>query len=197
MGGLLDFGPKGGGLLGGGPFELAQIKRKIFVSYHHGGDRAYYEAFSRTFCDRYDVIDDNSPDRIIDSEDVDYVRRRLSDSFITGSSCTVLLVGRDTWGRKYVDWEIDATLDKRHGLIGVQLPSALLLQDGTVGAPLRLLDNVNTGYALWLSWAQITSSAAELKRYIEIANAKPQYLIDNSRARRYRNAGIFESWSKR
>src|SRR5215472_6130945 len=114
MGGLFDFGPQGGGLLG-------QITRKIFVSYHHGGDRAYYVAFSRTFCDQYDVIDDNSPDRIIDSEDVDYVRRRLSDSFITGSSCTVLLVGRDTWGRKYVDWEIDATLDKRHGLIGVQL----------------------------------------------------------------------------
>lgn len=195
MGGLFDFKPSSG--LGGGLFALAQTKRKVFVSYHHGGDRGYYDAFSATFCDKYDVIDDNSPERRIDSEDLDYVRRRLCENCITGSSCTIVLVGRDTWGRKYVDWEIDATLDKQHGLIGVQLPNALVLQDGTIGVPLRLLDNVKTGYAVWLSWAQLTASTADLTAFIEMANAKSSFLIDNSRRRRYRNAGIFESWSNR
>jgi hypothetical protein len=194
MGGLFDVGP-GTRFLRGGLFELAQIKRKIFVSYHHGGDRGYYDEFCRVSCDQYDVIYDNSPERRIDSEDVNYVRRRLSDSFIAGSSCTINLVGRDTWGRKYVDWELDATLDKQHGLIGVQLPSALVLQDGTIGVPLRLLDNIKTGYAVWLNWSQITASTDVLTRIIEIANSKQKYLIDNSRARRYRNAGIFESWT--
>src|SRR5690349_7530115 len=100
------------------------IKRKVFVSYHHGGDQAYYEAFSKAFCDTYDVITDNSLERELDSENVDYVMRRIRENYISGSSCTIVLVGKDTWGRKYVDWEINATLEKEHGLIGVLLPTA-------------------------------------------------------------------------
>ena len=53
MGGLLDFGPFDFSAQGGGLFDLAglaQTKRKIFVSYHHGGDQYYYNAFSDVFC---------------------------------------------------------------------------------------------------------------------------------------------------
>ena len=50
------------GLLSG----LGATKRKVFVSYDHGGDRAYYESFMNTFSDRYDVIHDNSVERAID-----------------------------------------------------------------------------------------------------------------------------------
>jgi hypothetical protein len=45
------------------------VKHKIFVSYHHGGDQAYYDAFSKAFHDTYDVIFDNSLERKIDSDD--------------------------------------------------------------------------------------------------------------------------------
>jgi len=45
-----------------------QVKRSIFVSYHHGGDRYYYDLFSKTFCDQFDVVHDNSPERAIDSD---------------------------------------------------------------------------------------------------------------------------------
>src|SRR4051812_21993517 len=100
------------------------IKRKVFVSYYHGGDQAYYNAFSTAFCDGYDIISDNSLERRVDSEDINYVIRRIRESYITGSSCTIVLVGKDAWGRKYVDWEIKATLEKEHGLIGVRLPTA-------------------------------------------------------------------------
>jgi hypothetical protein len=44
-------------------------KREVFLSYHHGGDQLYYDAFSKTFCDDYDVVTDNSLERRIDSED--------------------------------------------------------------------------------------------------------------------------------
>ena len=43
------------------------VRRKVFVSYHHGGDQAYYDAFSSTFHDQYDAITDNSLEREIDS----------------------------------------------------------------------------------------------------------------------------------
>jgi hypothetical protein len=159
-------------------------KRKIFVSYHHGGDRYFYESFSRTFCYQYDVLDDNSPERAISSDDVDYVRWRLSNAHITGSSCTIVLVGCQTWGRKYVDWEIDATLEKEHGLIAVMLPTGV----GTV--PDRLGDNIQTGYAPSYWWAQVMANAAFLKHAIEHAIDKPAWRINNTRERRYRNAPL-------
>ena len=173
--------------LGGGFWPQQQVKRKVFISYHHGGDQAYYDAFSRVFCDTYDVITDNSLERRIDSEDVDYVIRRIREDYITGSSCTIVFVGKDTWSRKYVDWEIKATLDKQHGLIGVRLPTAPTTLEGSVIVPYRLLDNMQSGYALWVTWQQITAGTQACTQLIEQANARDKRLIDNSRDRRLRN----------
>lgn len=58
-------------------------------------------------------------------------------------------------GRKYIDWEIKSTLDKQHGLIGVQLPTLLSNSYGQVTVPARLSDNIASGYALWVSWADL------------------------------------------
>lgn len=80
-----------------------------------------------------------------------------------------------------------ATLQDEHGLIGVQLPTAPVTPNNTVNVPLRLNDNINSGYALWLSWAQITSSAQQFAAYIEEANARDKRLIVNNRDRRFRN----------
>lgn len=173
---------------GGGLRPQQPVKRKVFVSYHHGGDQAYYDAFSKRFCDIHDVITDNSLDRQIGSKDVAYVMRRIREDYVTGSSCTIVLVGRDTSGRKYVDWEIDATLEKKHGLIGVRLPTALVSPDNKVTVPGRLHDNIQSGYALLLTWEQITAGGQECARYIEQANARDNSLIVNTRERRLRNA---------
>ena len=123
-----------------GGFNYAPPKRSVFVSFHHGGDRNYYDAFSRLFADNYDVIQDNSVERVIDSDDAEYVIRKIREEFITGSSCTVVLCGQQTPQRKFVDWEIKATLDKEHGLIGVNLPTNPKFPNGTVVVPNRLFD---------------------------------------------------------
>jgi hypothetical protein len=162
-------------------------KRKVFTSYHHGGDQAYYDAFSRTFGTSYDVITDNSLDRAVDSDDVDYVMRRIRENYITGSSCTIVLVGAQSWGRKYVDWEIDATLEKQHGLIGVKLPTLPVVNNGCM-KPDRLQDNIDSGYAVWTWWETIIGEPSKLAELIEQANAKSALLIKNGRARRLRNA---------
>lgn len=176
-----------GGLFGSSLRIQAAVKRKVFVSYHHGGDQGYYNAFSKAFHDTYDVITDNSLEREVDSEDVDYVMRRIRENYITGSSCTIALVGKDTHARKYVDWEIKATLDKEHGLIGVRLPSASMSVGNKVIVPGRLYDNIQSGYAVWCSWADITASVEACRRYIEAANARDKRLINNARDRRLRN----------
>lgn len=164
------------------------VKRKIFVSYHHHGDQLYYDIFSRTFHDTYDVISDNSVERKFDSDDVRYVMRRIREDHISGSSCTIVLVGQQTWGRKYVDWEIDATLEKQHGLIGVRLPSAPINSSNQVTVPDRLHHNIATGYAVWVTWDQVTSHPSNLLSFIEIANSKQKTLINNSAPRRERNS---------
>lgn len=163
------------------------IRRKIFVSYHHGGDQTYYDAFSKTFSANYDAVFDNSLERKVDSDDPEYVLRRIRENYITGSSCTIVLIGRDTWGRKYIDWEIDATLQRQHGLIGVQLPTAPINFNNTVTVPDRLHDNIQSGYALWVNWQQLTGPQV-LTAWVEQANARPKHLIMNGRERRFRNA---------
>jgi len=162
-----------------------QIKRKVFVSYHHGNDQWFYNEFSRVFNDTYDIISDNSLERAIDSDDPDYVMRRIREKYITGSSCTIVLCGAETPNRKYVDWEIKATLDKEHGLIGVNLPTSITSQYGGVIVSDRLHDNVQSGYAVWINWEALT--VEYLKQCIELANSKPTGLINNSRPMMRRN----------
>jgi hypothetical protein len=168
--------------------SIQAVKRKVFVSYHHGGDQAYYDAFVHAFDRTYDIVADNSLDRAIDSDNVDYVRRRIRENYITGSSCTIVLVGRDTWGRKYIDWELDATLEKEHGLIGLQLPTLPTNPNNTVSVPDRLNDNIQSGYAVWMRWDWLLQNPAQLPNLIEQANTRSKTLIRNGSDRRLRNA---------
>lgn len=179
----MDYGIFGSAIRGQAP-----VKHKVFVSYHHHGDQAYYNAFSTAFHDTYDVIYDNSLERRVGSDDVDYVMRQIRENYITGSSCTIVLVGAETWRRKYVDWEIKATLDKEHGLIGVYLPSAARdPRDNKILVPDRLFDNIRSGFALWISWEQLVASGDQLERYIADAKTRSAKLIVNNRVRLQRN----------
>jgi len=162
-------------------------KRSIFVSYHHGGDRAYYDAFSRLFANSYQLVGDNSVERTIDCDDAEYVIRKIREDYITGSSCTVVLCGAETPNRKFVDWEIKATLDKQHGLVGVYLPTNPALPNGNVVVPARLFDNIQSGYAIWANWSGLTLNPTALPRLVEEANGKSKLLIRNGRDLRYRN----------
>lgn len=160
-------------------------RRKVFVSYHHGGDQAYYDEFSRFFHDQYEAIRDNSLERLVQSDDTEYVMRQIREQYITGTSCTIVLIGAKSHERKYLDWEIKATLDKSHGLVGIVLPTHAKNPTGEIIVPDRFLDNHKTGYAVWSHWDGLTVQG--LTQLIDAAIAKPQRLIDNSRPMRQRN----------
>lgn len=160
---------------------LLLTRRSVFVSYHHELDQDYYGYFSRLTEDHYGVVNDNSSQDIFDSANPEYVIQQIRDKNITGTSCTFVLCGPQTWGRKYVDWEIKATLDKEHALIGIALPN-----NPAGFVPERLYANIQSGYALWLSWASI-SDAAFLKSNIELAISRQKNLIRNWQALRLRN----------
>ena len=171
---------------------MAAPKRQIFVSYHHQADQAYYNAFSQTYCNQgYDVIQDNSLRNARDSDDPQYIMQAIRDNHITGTSCTIVLCGALTYGRKYVDWEIKGTLDRDHGLIGVRLPTAPLdPATNRITVPARLHDNISSGYAPWITWQQFMAGPVELKAFIESAlspTVRPKGLIVNGREMMRRN----------
>lgn len=164
----------------------APTKRKVFVSYHHGRDQAYYDAFSAQFHDRYEVISDRSLDRARNSEDPSYILRYIRERHISGSSTIIVLCGLETPQRKYVDWEIQAALSQQSALLGVKLPPVQVVNNGCA-KPARLQDNFTSGYAKWVWWEDIIQNPAALLQAIEDANSSPKRLIDNSRVRKYRN----------
>lgn len=174
--------------LPGQPDPLAELikslkkRPSIFVSYHYARDEAYYSEFSEFFSDDYLAVRDNSVDRCIDSSQADYVIRRIREDYITGTSCTIVLCGPETYKRKYVDWEIKATLDKQHGLIGVNRPTN---PQGI--CPARLLENWKSGYASWLQWNQLATGSLYLRSEIALASGKAASLIVNTRELQARN----------
>ena len=127
--------------------------RNIFVSFHQEDElegniwcRRFSQYFNGIRRLGLDEFGDDFADHI-NSGDSDYVMRQIRERKIAGTSCTVVLIGKCTWARRYVDWEIAATLRKfddsdRGGLIGVQLPSAQ--QHGWSRLPQRLEMNIGS-----------------------------------------------------
>lgn len=163
----------------------ASVKRKVFISYHHSADQAHYDNFSRVFGDAYEVFTDKSLERAYQSDNTDYIRWQISQNDIAGTSCTIVLCGMYTHQRKYVDWEIKSSLDKNHGIVGIWLPTLPQSSNGGTVKPDRLQDNVDSKYAKWIAWNDLTADL--LKETIEAAIACPKYLIVNTRPLRQRN----------
>ena len=166
---------------------LVPIRRKIFVSYHHRGDQRYYDEFSRVFHDGFQLITDNSLERAIDSGNVDYVMRRIREEHLHGSSCTVVLCGAQTPTRKYVDWEIMASLNQQMGLLAVLLPSIIGFPNGGTAKPARLQDNIDSRYAEWIMWSELAANPWLLGEKLELALRNNKLLINNTRMRMTRN----------
>lgn len=166
---------------------IRRPRRKVFVSYHHGNDRQYYEQFMSMFDASYEVVTDNSVRNAINSDNSDYVIRAIREQYITGSSCTVVLCGPHTPWRKFVDWEIKATLDAQHALIGVLLPNCPLNANNRYTIPDRLHANIESGYAIWERWPTILGAPHAVGQWIESALLKPKNLIRNDGALMSRN----------
>lgn len=128
------------------------------------------------------------PGDVINSSDSDYIMSRIRASYLNTSTVTIVLVGRYTWTRRFVDWEIGASLrntlySNRNGLLAISLPS---VSDFNPTLPVRLVDNLSNstrgGYARYVTYP---TSADWLGYYIDLAFAdrtNKADLVQNSRA---------------
>ncbi|MDP3034027.1 MAG: TIR domain-containing protein [Methanobacteriaceae archaeon] len=111
---------------------MSHTRRKVFISYHHA-DKDEVNEFIKTFSNDRDVfitraLGAGMDQNIIDSKDTSYVMRRIRELYLKDSTVTLVMFGKCTWARKYVDWEIQASLRNSdnitpNGLLGVKLPS--------------------------------------------------------------------------
>lgn len=174
------------GLLDGLLFDPV-TRPKIFVSYHHGSHRDHYLRFSEVMHDELGLVTDNSLDEPIDSEQNRYVRRAIRERYIRGTSCTVVLCGNTTYGRKFVDWEIHDSLARENALVAIAMPgieSSLLTGRRW---PDRLVDNFGSGYAVAITWEEVAADPVKLRDLILHARQLPKHLIRNDRALRERD----------
>ena len=140
--------------------------------------------------DSLNIFTDQSLDEPVQSDDAEYINRRIREDYICGSSVTIVLCGKDTYKRKYVDWEIHSTLHHEHALLGVALPTASKDINQRVIVPARLYDNIESGYAHFIMWDQhIIAKPPAFKDALEIAIQKSsrKQLIQNNQEKMARN----------
>lgn len=134
-------------------------RHKTFISYHHANDQSYKDKLEY-MCDNKIVSKSVQDGDIDDNTSTENIRRIIREDYLKDSTVTVVLIGKDTWKRKHVDWEIAASLrntrfSPRSGLLGIFLPSHP--DYGRNGynkytIPPRLADNVDCGFAKLYDW---------------------------------------------
>lgn len=146
-------------------------RRRVFISFH-SKDMYYKNRFEQLFGHLF--INKSVKFGGIDSDlDDAYVKRLIHEDYLTDSSVCVVLVGPETYCRKHVDWEIAAALNKKvggySGLLGLCLPNHPDYYRDVYNAdrvPLRLVKNLQSGYARLYNW---TEDGDSIKSRVESA----------------------------
>lgn len=170
--------------------------RRVFISYFHKEDQWYKDELVRV-CDKIAFSDYSVRDGDIDDTNLsdERIRQIIRDNHLRDASVTIVLLGKNTWRRKHVDWEISSTLrdtklNSRGGLLGIMLPThpeyyQSSLSKNTV--PERFYDNWRNDYAVVIKWSNL--SCWNLKENIQRAFSKKSYKNpDNSAPLRRRNS---------
>ena len=103
-----------------------QPRHKVFVSYHHENDQQYKDLLVEEMA--ADVIDRSVEDGDIDERlRTEDIWEKIRDEHIADATVLLVLIGRDTWSRRFVDWEIGSALNRtrnnsRCGVLGIVLP---------------------------------------------------------------------------
>ena len=164
---------------------MSQHRHKVFVSFHHD-DQQYKDWFVRMMGD--DIVDKSVEDGdIVDWLNVDTIRRKIRDDFIADATVTIVLVGRCTWQRKHVDWEIGSSLrdtenNPRCGLLGILLPTHHDYRVGTYHPnliPPRLADNCGERRS-YASIHDLTDQISDIRDWIHDAFVRRESLLPNN-----------------
>jgi hypothetical protein len=157
------------------------MSHKCFISYHADDKKAvddFCNKFSGTFIHRGIKMEDD----IIESDNTDYVMRRIRELYLQDSTVTIVLIGKCTWARRFVDWEVQASLRNPsngypNGVVAIQL------WDSYKMLPYRVQLNVNLGYSKFYKYPSSSTSLSNIIDEAFDARFDKSNLIDNPRDR--------------
>ena len=100
------------------------VKRRVFFSFHYEQD-AWRAAQIRNAgtLDGNEPISDNTWEEVKRRDDV--ALKKWIDDQIRPRSCTVVLIGSHTAGRKWIEYEIKKSWNDRKGLLGIYIHKLL------------------------------------------------------------------------
>lgn len=157
--------------------------RNVFVSYSHRLDQSDADDFRRKFGDPEMVFSDRS----LENLDIGYLSDdTIKDNYIRPkirqSSVTIVLIGKDTGGRWWIDWEIYYSMlktygNERNGVLGILLPNK------EHNIPKRISENLD-----YCEIIPMPQSKLELEQAIERAYSKSFTMPDLSSPLRKRNS---------
>jgi hypothetical protein len=167
------------------PFLPALIpRRKAFISYFHG-DQLAAQVFVNTF--------GKGPSKVflpkalglsyeedeIQSNNPEYVMNQIRERCISDSTVQIVLIGKCTHSRRYIDWEIKRSLSQGNGLMGILLPPLV-----NAYLPERLAENLASGNECYARYYYYPGTDYQLREWIEDAYAARsgrQHLRRNAR----------------
>ena len=152
------------------------VKHKVFISYHHDNDQEYKNKLA-SFGEEYGIFIDGSVDIGDISDDLtdEQIREIIRDDYLSDTSVTILLVGKETKYRKHVDWELyssmfDGKVNHKSGILVILLPSVQSEYFTAAHDPEKKIVFPNT-----TNWTSIKTREEYERRYPYM----PERIIDN------------------
>ena len=165
-------------------------KRKVFISYHHDDQREVDEFINR-FAYRENIFIpkmlgiNGIENDLINSTNPTYVMSQIRQRYLEDSTVTIVLIGSCTHSRRYIDWELKASLTQGsstpNGVIGIILPT----QGDRAHMPPRLKDNWSNSSSCYVNYMVYPQNAYELSQWIEeafLARTSKRHLITNTQS---------------
>jgi hypothetical protein len=136
------------------------MSHKCFISYH-SADKNAVDDFCNTFSGSFISRGIHMEEDIINSDNVEYVMQRIRQLYLQDSTVTIVLIGKCTWARRFVDWEVQASLRKPsdgypNGLLAIQL------WESYTNLPNRVRLNVDSDYANFYKYPKSSTSLSNL-----------------------------------
>jgi hypothetical protein len=171
--------------------------RNCFVSYHHDYDQEFlYEL--RRIKEGMKISDHSMKDDIGHLSD-ETIYKKIREK-MRNCSVTIVLIGSKTGHRKWIDWEIWASLRgyshptdpkksfRPNALLAIYLPGS------EHSVPDRLQDNIDSGYVVSMRWRNLKRDFESKVNYAIWKRDNEFRSINNSRPKVDRNYLNFLGW---
>ena len=174
---------------------MPRQQHKVFVSYHHKNDQEFKDRLVEEMS--ADIVDRSVEDGDIDDGlRTEAIWEKIRDEHIADATVVLVLIGRHTWSRKFVDWEIGSALNRSRnnsqcGVLGVVLPDHPDYGKGRCDAnllPQRLATNIegDDPYVRLYDWP-VDGSLSVIRDWVHTAFLRRDGPAPDNYSKRFKN----------